>query len=328
MKLTVFFSIIFLLLITFFKPAVKFVSGYLTLNQKVSANLLIVEGWVNSDALRFAHEEFMEGEYDYIVTTGLDFQNQYTMYFNSYLIFFPRESLKSDTIFRKHVFEIHAASSLEKKDSCHFIFWINNTSAGGFYTSNNKGKIQITWEGRISELDSVMIQFDSDKDDHEGDRNLIIKKFNLNQKNLMVEHATMFLDRGNPFGEYRRNVTATSYAEQAGNYFTDRGIEPGKVIPVSNNYLNKMRTYGNALALKEWMQDFAHETPGVNIVSMNYHSRRTWLIYKKLIGHEINTGIISVPSSRIDRSRRARYTSMFKESVAMIYYYVFILPWV
>jgi hypothetical protein len=49
---------------------VRHIHPFLAVTQTVSANVLIVGGWLPDDALKSSFEEFSQGGYDYLVTTG------------------------------------------------------------------------------------------------------------------------------------------------------------------------------------------------------------------------------------------------------------------
>jgi hypothetical protein len=44
---------------------------YLSKTSKVNANILVVEGWLSEDAIKLAYAEYIQNNYDLIVTTGL-----------------------------------------------------------------------------------------------------------------------------------------------------------------------------------------------------------------------------------------------------------------
>ncbi len=300
----------------------------LTKNQRIEANVLVVEGWIPDYGLYKALKEFENNDYDYILITGECFANQVNMFINSFLIFSLHEHLKEKENSEIQTFDLHIESSLGTEDSAHFVFWVNDQKLNDFYTNEYGGIYHLEWEGRMADIDSVMIQFDNDMVSELGDRNLIIKKITLNDHNLIVEHADLFIDRGRPFGRYRWNVTANSYAELAAHYFVDKGIDKRKIIPISNNHLHIRRTYGNALALKGWMLENDINIEGINIVTMDYHSQRTWLTYNKMLGKEDEVGIISAHNLSLTHHQSKRYRAILKESIALAYYYIFILPWI
>jgi len=326
-KFFLFISILILLLLislSFF----RFSLTYLTHNAPVEANVLVVEGWMPHYGLQRAFTEYQNGEYDYLIITGNKFPDHITMYINSFLIFYPHKSIKNDEEIGEHIFEMQINSTLGVRDSAHFVFWVNDERITEHYTPENRGSFRATWEGRLSDIDSVMVQYTNDMVSEIGDRNLAIHKLNLNDQNLIIEYADLFLDRGRPFGRFRWNVTATSYAELAAHFFVDWGIDREKVIPVTNHFTNLRRTYGNALSLKQWLENNEMDIRGANVVSMDYHSRRTWLTYQKLLSHKTEVGIISSEDIPTQHSRRKKYNHAFREAVALVYYYLFVLPWI
>lgn len=50
-------------------------AAYLTVNSRIDARVLVVEGYLPDYALLLVANEFREGRYDYIVTTGIPFTN-------------------------------------------------------------------------------------------------------------------------------------------------------------------------------------------------------------------------------------------------------------
>src|SRR5579859_6705908 len=61
--------------------ATKFCAPFLTLNRPISAEVLIVEGWLPDYALKGAVEEFHRGKYHYVITAGSPLLSGY--YFSS-----------------------------------------------------------------------------------------------------------------------------------------------------------------------------------------------------------------------------------------------------
>jgi hypothetical protein len=316
-----FFSIFLIILMVLFSYP-RWIQ-FLTYSKKAKANILSVEGWIPEYALNEAYDEFHNGSYDYIVTTGYSLPSHLTLFTNSRMSFFPSAEVKTNSANTLHTIFIHASSSLGDEDSCHFNLYINDRKIAAHYTSDNKGKFELTWQRNVNDIDSLIIEFDNDMVNEKGDRNLRIMEFTLNGYNLIIEHADVFLILKKQY----RNISAVSYAELAAHYFTDRGIDPNKVIPVFNPRPNINRTYGNALAFSEWLEKTPVEVAGINVFSMDFHSRRTWLIYNKLIAPQYELGIISVPDLSVNRSRAIKFTRILKESAALLYYYILVLPW-
>jgi hypothetical protein len=297
----------------------------LTLNRKTpKASVLVVEGWIPYIALDIAYDEFKKGFYDKIVITGSTITDDITLYINSFLVVYPAFESENEEILN---IRLNVKSSLGFQDSAHFVLWINNHHVGSFYTPQNQGEffVEVPVQGK---LDSLMIQYTNDTFGKMGDRNLQVKSLFLNGNNLLDNTTPRFIDRGRPFGQYRWNIKESSYAEFAANYFKDREIDHDMIVPVTNYLEGKRRTYGNALALRQWFDENEYYPQAINIVSMNYHSRRTWMIYNQLLGDKMEVGIISVKSVQRELTWYSRIYYILREFLALIYYLIFIMPWV
>jgi hypothetical protein len=308
--------------------SVMFLPSYLSMNRKVDAGILVVEGWLPYTGLEKAFHEFQNGQYDTILLTGNLLKDHVTLSTNSFLVIYPEDGIRNDTLIEDHKFYLDIKSSQGESDSAHFVFFVNNHAIADFFTPQNGGIFELEWKGRSVAIDSVMIQFDNDWIGNGEDRNLLIKSVLFNGEELLVNHIPRFVDRGRPFGKYRWNVQADSYAEMAANYFTDRGLSPNIIIPVPNLNQHIRRTYGNALALKEWFETNSVKVSSMNIVSLDYHSRRTWLIYNRLLGDNREVGIISAKNIQKESNPKAKTIYIIRESLALLYYHIFILPWV
>ncbi len=320
--------LILLVLVLLFAMIVLFVPGYLSYQKKLSARTLVVEGWMPFAGLQHAYDEFISGNYEKMLITGSMFSESITLYINSFLIFHPQLGHHHQAGSNQHSIEIHAESSLGRTDSALFVLWINNLPVAEYRSHENDGFFKFMWEGDITDIDSLMIQFKNDDVGLEGDRNLLIHKVSVNDNSLINTETSRFVDKGRPFGRDRLNILAESYAQLASHYFVSRGIDEEKIIAVSNRYPKKRRTYGNALSLKDWMLENDFASTAINVISTDYHSRRTWLVYNSILGDFTNVGVISVPDSNMQATWQSRYAYAARETIALIYYMLFILPWI
>jgi hypothetical protein len=314
--------VIFSFLIVFAVVFLLLMSRFLTLERKIKAEVLVVEGWIPYIALHTAYDEFKTGVYDKIILTGNTISDDLTLHVNSFLIFYPRMEMTPDT---NYVFELDVQSSLGVSDSAHFVLWVNDQPLADWYTPENAGVFSKEFI-IFSEMDSLMIQYKNDTFSEKGDRNLLVREFKVNGHNLLDNTTHRVIDRGRPFGQHRWNLKESSYAEFAARYFQDREIDNSSIIPVTNYLDVRRRTYGNALALRQWFDEQQYYPEAINIVSINYHSRRTWMIYNALLGDKMDVGIISVPSVQKELTWQTRYTYIIRESVALLYYLLFVMP--
>lgn len=115
----------------------------------------------------------------------------------------------------------------------------------------------------------------------------------------------------------------------AKNDFTDKGIAKEKIIPVSNHYPQKRRTDGNALAMRDFLlTDEGMDVKGINVVSMDYHSKRTAMTYGKVLRDVTDVGIISSENLQLQTYPSRKYRYIMRETMNPCYYIVFALPWV
>jgi hypothetical protein len=301
----------------------------LTLKNKVCSKVMVLEGWIPEEGLRQSYDLFVNENYDYIFVTGHQLRPETTLSTNAFLILHYHVEVADESLLGLHTIRVDAESTLGRNDSAHFVLWFNDKEIADFYTSDSRSGFEVLWEGHLSEIDSIMVQFDNDKVSRNQDRNLRINGAQINGKEILFSSPARFIDRGRPFGQSRWDITADTYAALAANYFIGRGIDPNRVISVPN-YSNKRRTYGNALALRDWFEKNSSFNVGaINIVSAHYHSRRTWMIYNRLLNNTMEVGIISLDVSHSEKKSIAgHFKTIGREFIAFLYYSIFIIPWI
>lgn len=145
-------------------------------------------------------------------------------------------------------------------------------------------------------------------------------------------------------GEYRLALTTGGPVGGLGHYVNDYqtsasvaasrlrsgGLAAASVQMVPSRVMSRDRTYGSAVALREWLQ---YHSPGVcrlNVLTEGAHARRTRLLFEKALGDQVSVGIISVPSPDYDAKRWWRYSEgvreVLGETIAYIYARFFFYP--
>jgi len=167
-------------------PAANYLSYYLSKSEKVKANILIIEDRLPLTSLKMAYDEFQKDGYEYIITTVIKSSVKYFMLSeNGYLIFYPsgKNSLRNEV--RQHIIEVDAYSSLDKEHSAHFNFFLNDSLIVEFIADRHRRRYSFNWEGPLSEIDSLMIQFTNDGVGEYGDSNLFIKGIIIDHKKII-----------------------------------------------------------------------------------------------------------------------------------------------
>lgn len=309
----------FLLMIVMYESDIR---SFLEKSSRVNANLLIIESWLPDKAIELSKTEIQNGNYNYIVTTGIrSSELDFCMVAeNGYLIFFPKFLPDSESFSNKHKIEVVARSKMGGKYCCHFNFFINDTLIADFNADEKVTKYSITWNRPLSEIDSVMIQFTNDYLDEYGDRNLYVKELIIDNEKVIPYQFNSIFDIGMIGGSNRIVNNHRSQPEVIRNRLISEGIDSAKIIAVSGGKTMINRTLTGALAFRKWLNRSGYKVTGVNIVSMSIHARRTWITYKHILDKSCDIGIISLPYFKSPDSNRSELTLTAIELLDLIYY--------
>ena len=302
---------------------------FLSKSKKVNANILIVEGWIPQYALEMAYKEFRNNDYDLIITTGIKSSNLefYNVSMNGYLIFYPKLKSMSNNGNDHHTIEVTAHSEKGGKYCAHFNFYVNDSLVADFKADKKIRKYSINWNGRLKDINRLLINFDNDMVDDRGDRNLYIKEIIIDHKIIIPYQFNSEYDIGKLDGKDRIINNFDSNAEIARNKLIACGADSSVVIAVPANKVSLNRTLSSALAFRGWLKTTDKNVTGINIISQGVHSRRTWMTYKKVIGKSYALGIISLPEDEKLNSKRPGIFEILYEIIGLIYYSIILIPY-
>jgi len=324
--------IIFLLFlfisVAIFIPVIYSLSDRLSKTARVDANILLVEGWLPSYAIKMAYEEFQKHDYEYIVTTGLKHKRKYLMMAeNGYLIFYTKDKFAIGNKTDSHLIEIDSYSELEEENSSHFNVWINDSMIADFYADRIKKKYSINWKGYLSDIDSVMVQFTNDDIGAFGDRNLYIKSIIVDNRIEIPYLLNSVYDIDKLDKERRSSNNMVSNTERTKNELISLGIDPNLIIAIPGNRAGINRTLASALAFRNWLKTNNLEIEGINIISLGAHGRRTWTTFNKVLDKSFKIGIISLPDYENQNSRKGTILKTLRETIGLIYYWIILIPY-
>ncbi len=94
------------------------------------------------------------------------------------------------------------------------------------------------------------------------------------------------------------------------------GVPDERLQMVPCRVMDRDRTYGSAVALRNWFGNHNTAVSGINVVTEDVHARRTRLLFQKALGDEIAVGIIAIPNPDYDAKRWWRYSAGLKEVVS------------
>ncbi|MHC5729459.1 MAG: YdcF family protein [Nostoc sp.] len=114
-----------------------------------------------------------------------------------------------------------------------------------------------------------------------------------------------------------------NFAEVSAATFIKLGLEAEKVVAVPTPFVVKDRSYASAAEFHRWLSDSNLQIESINLFSLDVHTRRSWLIFKKLLNPDIKVGIIAAktqdydPEKWWDSSQGVR--TILDEGIAYIY---------
>ena len=136
---------------------------------------------------------------------------------------------------------------------------------------------------------------------------------------------------------YQRVFTTGGPVEGTGGYINDynteasvgadllrkNGLSNESPQMVPSRVIDRDRTYGSAVVLRNWFREHNMPVRSINVVTEDVHARRTCLLFQKALGHDVAVGVIAVTNRDYDASHWWGYSEgvkdVFAESVAYIY---------
>jgi uncharacterized SAM-binding protein YcdF (DUF218 family) len=100
-------------------------------------------------------------------------------------------------------------------------------------------------------------------------------------------------------------------------------VPSDSVQMVPSRVMDRDRTYGSAVALREWLHEHNMPVHSINVLTEDAHARRTRLLFKKALGKNVTVGIIGVPNPDYDARRWWRYSEGVKDVGSEAFAYIY-----
>lgn len=121
-----------------------------------------------------------------------------------------------------------------------------------------------------------------------------------------------------------------SYAERARIWLLRYGVPAEKVASAPAPTADHERTYGNALAVRDWLARNAPEVDAIDVFSSGAHCRRSWLLYREAFGSTVRVGIVAARPMEYDPERWWRTSAgtktVLEELIAWLWTELFFWP--
>jgi uncharacterized SAM-binding protein YcdF (DUF218 family) len=144
-------------------------------------------------------------------------------------------------------------------------------------------------------------------------------------------------------GSYQRVLTTGGPVEGSGGYINDYhtnasvgadllkkyGLSDESVQMVPSRIMDRNRTYGSAVALRNWFREHNMPVRSINVLTEDLHARRTRLLFEKALG-DVVVGVIAVANPDYDSRHWWRYSQGVKdvsiEAIAYVYAELLFFP--
>ena len=101
------------------------------------------------------------------------------------------------------------------------------------------------------------------------------------------------------------------------------GFNADKIATIATPPIKRDRTLASAIAVKQWLRQNYPQITAINVYSKHVHSRRSWLLYRRVFEPKIEVGIIAHPA--LDYDARTWWLSsegvrvIIGEAIAYVY---------
>ncbi|HMD69371.1 MAG TPA: hypothetical protein VKF42_10870 [Chitinivibrionales bacterium] len=107
------------------------------------------------------------------------------------------------------------------------------------------------------------------------------------------------------------------------------GIDSSAIVVVPAPFVQKDRTYEEAVSLKHWLLQSSTPEKSLTLYSIGCHSRRSHLLYARVLGREYTVGIVACVNRDYDSRHWWHYSNGVRavadETLAYCYAWVFSL---
>jgi hypothetical protein len=298
--------------------------GFLAQNDRIEAEVLVVEGWLPTYALDQAYEEYKKHNYKKIITTGGPVDTKFRMYANGMLHINIPDSVVTKAPAASNIV-IQAQGTYADGAYPHFTVWVNDTiCVGESYTYYYPEKHYFPLEPETPAIHKVHIHYDNDASKDGNDRDLYFRSLSITNYETDYLTGSVVYEHYSPKAKQMIKFSDKTMAEMAASYLKGIGLSGKEVVAMPSPPVARHRTYTSAIALREWL--IKNQINSINIFSMATHARRSRLSYEKVLrdADNIEVGIIAVATKEYTSRNwwRKRRSAEMVMREAMKYTYI------
>jgi hypothetical protein len=114
---------------------------------------------------------------------------------------------------------------------------------------------------------------------------------------------TLLIASGGPLESGSHLSRYKTYAELAELSLREIGMQPRQVVAAPAEKVYRNRTFVSAISVRDLIAEQSLDARGLNVVSVGAHARRSWVVYRKVLGDTCPVGVISFPPQDYDPDR-------------------------
>lgn len=284
------FSLFLLIMTLFFRSATD---SWLSPNDPLDAEVLIVEGWISPAVAGQVVDEFTAGSYEYIIATGAQFDKAYNLSQNGKVRFdldaAGVDLNKGDTI----TFNLYAFGEPALGEYARYRIIYNEDTIGSNYTGPCMQRYIHHYAAQDGMPGEAFVLYDNDIYTESEDRNLHLWKLVVNGKTIPARSPYTRLIRGRGSGYTERPLNQYSLAGEKAYELIMAGLDSSRIIALEVPEVKRFRTYTDAVMVSEFFRETRNIPCTVNVFSQGNHARRSRLLYRYALPADINVGIIA-----------------------------------
>jgi hypothetical protein len=136
-------------------------------------------------------------------------------------------------------------------------------------------------------------------------------------------YQRIFTTGGPVHGMVRSPNEYSTSAHIAAQRLIALGLPAGEIQSVPSYVHERDRTYGAAVALRDWIRGHNMAVPTFVIVTLSVHSRRSRLLFKEAFGDGTKIGVISLENPDYDATHWWRYSEGVKDIASEVVSYLY-----
>jgi uncharacterized SAM-binding protein YcdF (DUF218 family) len=105
---------------------------------------------------------------------------------------------------------------------------------------------------------------------------------------------------GGPIESEFERRDADNYAERARLWLERHGVPPDRLSAAPAPRTERERTFGNALALRDWLARNEPSAEAIDVFSSGAHARRSWALYRAALEPSRRVGILRARPTEYD----------------------------